>query len=105
MDIQNTTEQVKDILTNNTAARDSDNLLFYLVCKEELKKEGKDADSIGFAELFLTAFYLPPFETIARIRRKVQKDYPDLCGSRRATRKRAIFENVMREYALEGQGD
>lgn len=46
--LTNASALVKDILTENPAARDSDNLLFYLVCKKVLADHGKNIDTIGF---------------------------------------------------------
>ena len=43
--LTNASALVKDILTENPAARDSDNLLFYLVCKKILADHGKNIDT------------------------------------------------------------
>lgn len=71
--LTNASALVKDILTENPAARDSDNLLFYLACKKILADHGKNIDTIGFGNLFLSLhkYGLPQFETVGRVRRKL----------------------------------
>ena len=91
------------ILTDNTAARDNDNLLFFLICKDRLTEQGIDADKVGFAELFQNAVAkVPPFETVTRLRRLVQNDFPELRGSYKKALNREQFRDEMKEYILEG---
>ena len=69
MPIESTTALVHNILMMNSASRNSDNLLFYLVCKKLLGDQGIDIENMGFVKLFLSlsAYGLPPFESCSMI--------------------------------------
>ncbi|MDY2957095.1 MAG: hypothetical protein SOR59_05765 [Lachnospiraceae bacterium] len=102
--LTNASALVKDILTENPAARDSDNLLFYLVCKKVLADHGKNIDTIGFGKLFLSLrqYGLPQFETVGRVRRKLQQTFPELQSSSDVRNGRMNHCDNFKEYAMEG---
>ena len=101
----NTSELVKDILTNNEASRNSDNLLFYLVCKPLLAEQGVEVDKVGFAELFLSLkeYGLPQYETVGRIRRKLQQEFPELICSSEVGLNRSMIEDSFKDFAKDGE--
>lgn len=101
----NTSGLVKDVLTNNESSRNSDNLLFYLVCKPLLAEKGVDADKIGFAELFLSLkeYGLPQYETVGRIRRKLQQEFPELQCISEVGMNRSMVEDSFKDFAKDGE--
>ena len=102
--LTNASALVKEILTEEPAARDSDNLLFYLVCKKVLADHGKNIDTIGFGKLFLSLrqYGLPQFETVGRVRRKLQQTFPELLSSSDVRNGRMNHCDNFKEYAMEG---
>ena len=105
MQIETTTALVQDILTTNIASRNSDNYLFYLVCKHQLDEQGIDVDKIGFKKLFLSLkeYGLPQFETVRRTRQKLQEENPELRCKESVAIERAALEETFRDFALEGK--
>ncbi len=101
----NTCELVQTILTNNPKSRNSDNYLFYVVCKILLGRQGIDIDSLGFTKLFLSLkqYNLPQFETVGRIRRKLQSQYPELFSCAEVALERGLNSDSFRDYAKEGE--
>lgn len=103
--LTNASALVKDILTEEPAARDSDNLLFYLVCKKILADHGKNIDTMGFGKLFLSLrqYGLPQFETVGRVRRKLQQTFPELQCSPAVAMNRASGKDAFTNYAKDGE--
>ena len=94
---------VWEILLNNRPARNSDNVLYMLVCEKRLMEKGLTVDKISFKEGLLShkEYNLPNFETVRRTRQKLQAQFPELNGSERVTEGRTKREKVFREYARE----
>ena len=105
MPIESTTALVQNILMMNSASRNSDNLLFYLVCKKLLGDQGIDIEKMGFVKLFLSlsAYGLPPFETVGRVRRKLQQDFPELRCNETVGQARSASQDAFMEFALDGR--
>ena len=103
--LTNASALVKEILTEEPAARDSDNLLFYLVCKKVLADQGKNIDTMGFGKLFLSLrqYGLPQFETVGRSRRKLQETFPELQCSPAVAMNRASGRDAFTNYAKDGE--
>ena len=103
MDIMTTEGLVQKILTEDPASRDSDNYLFYKVCKVLLAEQGKDIETMGFVNLFLSlkGYGLPQFETVGRIRRKLQSVHPEFAASEHVDRIRSSNQGQFFEYARE----
>ncbi len=96
---------VKDVLTEDPATRDSDNLLFYVVCKRILAKQGEDIDTMTFGRLFLSlkGYGLPQFESVGRCRRKLQHEFPELQCSPKVAMSRALSMDTFSDYGREGE--
>lgn len=96
----NTSQLVKSILINDKQSRNSDNYLFYLVSKKILGSKGIDVDKIGFKELFLKfkEYGLPQFETVGRIRRKLQQEFPELSGSESVSIQRLLNQEAFNDF-------
>ncbi|KXG42651.1 hypothetical protein [Tepidibacillus decaturensis] len=97
----NTSELVMYILTNDEQSRNSDNYLFYLVGKKILGSKGIDIDKIGFKKLFLSLkeYGLPQFETVGRIRRKLQHEFPQLSGCESVSMQRLLNEESFNDFS------
>lgn len=91
--------KIKAILKKDKETRDDDMLLYLKVCNAYLK----DAGAMPLAEVMTQYKYLglPSFESICRIRRKLQAKHPELAGSSHVRRVRAKGEKDYRSYAKE----
>lgn len=91
---------VKKVLTEYEDTRNDDFKLIYAVYRElNFYHTTKEL----FCELMLNhnLYNLPPFETITRIRRKLQKDYPELANEK--TKEARLNETMdYIDYALKG---
>ena len=102
--IRGTANLVWEVLLNNRAARNSDNVLYSLVCERRLKEQGLTIETISFKEGLLAQkeYNLPNFETVRRTRQKLQAQFPELSGTKTVKEAREKREKVFREYAREG---
>ena len=100
-EIKNTADLVKQVLMMNQKARNSDNYLYYVICKAKLAERGIDIDRISFKDGLLqrNEFGLPNFETVRRTRQKVQQCFPELSGTDETEAMRVIQEEAFRAYA------
>lgn len=100
-DIRNTSDLVKEALLRNPNARNSDNYLYYLICKAKLAGSGIDISKISFQDglLHRNDYGLPNFETVRRTRQKVQQCFPELAGTAEVEAMRVIREESFRDYA------
>ncbi len=96
---------VQNILVNEPDSRNSDNLLFYLVCKKLLADQGEDIETMGFGKLFLSlkGYGLPQFETVGRCRRKLQQEFPELHCSPAVAMTRASNRDAFTAYGKDGE--
>lgn len=100
-DIRNTSDLVKEALINNPKTRNSDNYLYYIICKAKLAGSGIDINKISFQDglLHRNDYGLPNFETVRRTRQKVQQCFPELAGNAEVEAMRVIQEEAFRDYA------
>ena len=102
MRFRNTTEIVRPILENDERARNSDDYLYYKVVKQIQKQTSPVTPSLMFDTLMLhrEEMGIPSYETVGRVRRKLQEKNPELraCPTVEAYRKEN--EAVFRAYAL-----
>lgn len=67
------------ILERYPRARDNDDLLYYLVCRERAKGDGMNIDKMPFRVILTGGWqWLPRFESVVRLRRLVQRHNPQL---------------------------
>ena len=92
---------VKNILMENTRARNDDNVLYLMVLNHVSNRNGIDIQSMTVPVFLMKMkeYGLPGFETVRRSRQKVQEDNPELEGTESTRRKRAKQEAVYREFA------
>ena len=90
---------VKNILMENTRARNDDNVLYLMVLNHVSNRNGIDIQSMTVPVFLMKMkeYGLPGFETGSR--QKVQADNPELEGTESTRRKRAKQEAVYREFA------
>lgn len=100
-DLKTTTKLVAEVLKNQPQARNSDNYLYYIICKQQLEKQGLDIEKITFANALLhrKAYDLPPFETVRRTRQKAQEKNPELAALPEVEAVRLAEEEKFREFA------
>lgn len=92
-------DRVKVILEKDEEARNDDMTLYLKVCNFYLK----DAGAMPFAEIMLQYRFLglPNFESVGRIRRKLQLQYPELAGDFDTRKRRTAQERLYRHYSKE----
>lgn len=103
-DIRNTSDLVKEILINNPKARNSDNYLYFIICKAKLAVNGVDISAISFQDglLHRELYGLPAFETVRRTRQKIQQCFPELASTAEVEAMKVIKEEAFRNYARKG---
>lgn len=101
--IRNTSGLVKEVLISDKKARNSDNYLYYLICKAKLAGSGLDISKVSLEDGLLRrkSLNLPNFETVRRSRQKVQQTLPELAGDSKVNEVRMIREEEFRNYARE----
>lgn len=100
-EIKSYQDKVNRILIEYPEARNSDNILYLLVCESVA---GVDPHSMSFAYVMnnLTKLGLPQFETIRRTRQKIQHDNPDLKANKVVQKYRDERENDFLQYGMLG---
>ena len=99
--IRNTSDLVKEALIRNPQARNSDNYLYYIICKAKLAGSGIDISKISLQDglLHRADYNLPAFETVRRTRQKIQQCFPELAGNAEVEAMRVIREESFKGYA------
>ena len=97
------TDDVKEILEKDAAARDSDNVLMYKYLGIIGNRINVDFDRVSVTSFFKNVGKngIPSLETVGRCRRKLQEKHPELRGSEYVERKRREREDDFRSYARE----
>lgn len=95
--IKRTSDLVKEILEQVPDTRNSDMLLYYMVCyKKNITTLGQP---FGYVIMNLKSLKLPPFESVRRSRQKIQSIYPELAGSDEVEAQRMVNEQIVFDYA------
>lgn len=99
------TKTVKGILEEQPETRDDDNLLWL----EAIRETAYQRDCVYVLDWSISGIMrnigtlgFPPFGTVSRARRKLQKKYPELKGTKRIQRERAKQEKKFEEFARNG---
>ena len=92
-------ERVKYALSCNEKTRDDDMTLYLCVCAICLPS----VINMPFANVLThyRSLDLPNFESVGRIRRKLQAKHPELAASPEVKKKRAAQERLYRHYSKE----
>lgn len=88
---------VKEILEQDTKARNSDDYLYLMVCT----RMNEICIYSPFAQVVANRkeYGLPSTETVRRSRQRVQEQHPELAGCKEVTKERIANEEVFREFA------
>ena len=99
--IRRVSEEVLDVLKLYPDTRNSDDLLYYYICRRKLLENGYGIANMHFADvwLFRKEFGIPPFETVRRTRQKIQQTIPELRGDTEVEAMRMVKEEEYRAYA------
>jgi hypothetical protein len=100
-ELNNTAALVKSILEMHPQARNSDNYLFYLVCKTIGRRNGIEIDEMSMPKfmLHLKEYGFPQFETVRRTRQKIQAAHSELAGNSKVEAQRLLNEESFRDFA------
>ena len=96
-ELKTTTAIVKDILENDTVARNSYDYLYYMVCR---RIDGISVH-LPFWKVTLNRkqYKFPSFKSVERARRKLQRAYPEFSGDPDVEAQKMLNEEVFKEYA------
>ena len=96
-ELKKTTAIVKDILENDTVARNSDDYLYYMVCR----RIDEIVVHLPFWKVMLNRkqYKFPSFKSVERARRKLQQIHPEFSGDPDVEAQKMINEEVYKEYA------
>lgn len=96
-ELKNTTSIVKDILEQDAFARNSDDYLYYMVCKHT----NEIVIHLPFWKVMLNRkqYKFPSFKSVERARRKLQQEFPEFSGNADVEAQREVNEEVFKEYA------
>lgn len=100
-ELANTTALVESVLKMYPQARNSDNFLYYTICKIIGRRNGIDVDLMSMPRFFLhlKEYGFPQFESVRRARQKIQAACPELAGCDAVEGQRMLNEEVFRDYA------
>ena len=96
-ELKNTRKRVLEILEKDERARNSDDYLYYMVCRS--------IDDISvhlpFWKVILNRkdFKYPAFESVRRSRQKIQHDIPELAGDSDVEAQRVLNEETFTDFA------
>lgn len=95
--IKQTSEIVKQVLQEVPETRNSDDELYFQVCK----KINPEAMLKPFYMVVLhrKEHALPPFESVRRTRQKLQAAFPELAANENVEAQRIVNEGIVKGYA------
>lgn len=88
---------VKKVMSENENARNSDDVLYYLVCKEIVPPIWNMPFSV--VQQKRSSMGLPAYESVSRCRRKLQKQYKELQATEKVENGRMLNEIEMKNFA------
>lgn len=92
-------QKVKAVLEQDADARNDDMTLYVRLCDTYVK--GISQQRLDTVLLQYKLFGLPNFESVSRIRRKLQAEQPELMGSTRTQQTREQQERIYKKYVKE----
>ena len=93
-------ETVLSVLPQNNRAREDDSEMYVCVLAEIAENKGINLNKISVIRFYKNHSRMkmfPSFDSVTRIRRKVQHEHPDLCGSEENARHRNRIERLHHE--------
>lgn len=89
---------VQFILQEVPRTRNSDNALYVEVCHMVAQKKGIDLDSMLFSRVFNSGEF-PKYESVSRVRRKIQEEQPELRAEADVEAYRMLQEEEFKKFA------
>ncbi len=101
MRIKEVSNLVHELLINEPACRNSDNILYWRVLQTMGSRKGIDVEKMSVPTLLfhMKEYGLPSIESVGRARRKIQEHNPELCADDDVEAYREVLEEEYREYA------
>jgi hypothetical protein len=95
------TNLVKEILEENIQARNSDTYLYLQVIYKVGLLKGINMNEMSVTDFLLrrSSLNFPNYETVSRVRRKLEAEHPELTSSKEVQKQKIINERVYRDYA------
>lgn len=92
---------VKEIMSTDTKARNSDSYLYLKVLDVVSVRKNFDLSNIHVKDYLLNMaeWGFPCFESVRRARQKLQREFPELSGNIKVQEARKERETVYREFA------
>lgn len=99
--IRRISKDVKSILACDKKARNSDDYLYFVICRAKLLERNIDPLKITFLDGIMRReeLGLPPFETVRRTRQKIQEHLPGLRANAEVAAMREVKEEEYKAYA------
>ena len=96
-ELKSTTDIVKRILEEDAFARNSDDYLYFMVCRQK----NEIMVHLPFWKVMLNRkqYKFPSFKSVERARRKLQRSHPEFTGDADVEVQRELNEDVYKEYA------
>lgn len=98
-DLKNLSKLVKEVLEEYPATRDSDDLLYLVVCKQI--NPSVDLFPFGTVIANLKSYNLPNIKSVERSRRRIQALHPELASKEKVKAMRSELEAEYRAFAKE----
>ena len=101
MKLKKISNLVHEILINEPACRNSDNILYWRVLQVLGTEKGIDVSKMSVPTLLfhMREYGLPSIESVGRARRKIQEHNPELSAEATVEAYREVLEDEYREYA------
>lgn len=101
MRIKEVSNLVHEILINEPACHNSDNILYWRVLQTMGSRKGIDVEKMSVPTLLfhMREYGLPSIESVGRSRRKIQEQNPELCADDTVEAHRMLLEEEYRAYA------
>ena len=101
--LKSTTELVKIILDQDERARNSDSYLYMKVIRIIAERKGMEISNVSIYRflLMMDVWGFPPFESVRRVRQKVQATFPELAATNKTRKNRKKNEAAFHKYAKE----
>lgn len=103
-ELRNLLTIVEEVLTADIEARGNNDYLYYLVCKEVARDRGVELDNLKFTTVLTNRklYCFPPYESVTRVRRRVQASNYDLLPSEKVEKLRRNRELSFERWATNG---
>ena len=101
MNLKKTSDLVHELLINEPACRNSDNILYWRVLQTLGSRKGIDVEKMSVPALLfhMKDYGIPPIESVGRARRKIQEQNPEFRADDNVQAYREVLEEEYKRYA------